>query len=137
MIKIPSDVGEIDFLGYSEKENFLLIAECKMVQGGSEGRFFRDDIKEFVTSRKSYLKKYNRKVEWLRNNISAAASALASTGLYSMPTEPLTIVTAVITHYPTIAQDFINDYPCVSITNLVLDHEERGKWPYISGIFPT
>lgn len=133
--RIPSDVGEIDFLGYSEKENFLLIAECKMVQGGSEGKFFRDDIKEFVTSRKSYLKKYNRKVEWLRNNISAAASSLASTGLYSMSTEPLTIVTAVITHYPTIAQDFIDDYPCVSVTNLVLDYEEKGKWPYTSGIF--
>jgi hypothetical protein len=137
VIRIPSDVGEIDFLGYSEKEKLLLIAECKMVQGGSEGKFFRDDIKEFVTSNKSYLKKYNRKVEWLRNNISAAASALASTGLYSIPIEPLTIVTAVITHYPTIAQDFIDDYPCISITNLVLDHEEKGKWHYTSGIFST
>jgi len=78
VVKIPSDVGEIDFLGYSEKENFLLIAECKVVQGGFEGKFFRDDIKEFVTSRKSYLKKYSRKVEWLKNNASLVIDALNS-----------------------------------------------------------
>ncbi|MBC7971890.1 MAG: hypothetical protein H7Z11_17500 [Verrucomicrobia bacterium] len=40
VIRIPSEVGEIDFLGYSEKEKILLIAECKMVQGGFEGSFF-------------------------------------------------------------------------------------------------
>lgn len=136
IVRIPSDVGEIDFLGYSNKEKLLLIAECKMVRGSFEGKFFRDDIKEFVTSNKSYLKKYNCKVEWLRNNVSAAVSALASTGLYSTPIKPLTIATAVITYYPTIAQYFIDDYPCVSITNLVLDHEEKGKWHYTSGIFP-
>jgi hypothetical protein len=136
VIKIPSDVGEIDFLGYSEKERLLLIAECKMVQGGVEGKFFRDDIKEFITSNKSYLKKYRRKVEWLQSNISAVMRGLDATGLYSIPIEPLTIVTVVITHYPTIAQDFIDDYPCVSITNLVLDHEEKGQWHYTSGIFP-
>jgi len=137
VIKVPLDVGEIDFLGYSEKEKLLLVAECKMVQGGFEGKFFRDDIKEFVTSNKAYLKKYKRKVEWLQNNISAAVNALDSTGLYSVPIEPLAIVTAVITHYPTIAQYFIDDYPCMSITNLVLDHEEKGNWHYTSGVFPV
>ena len=40
-----------------------------------------------------------------------------------------------ITYYPTISQYFIEDYPCVSITNLILDYREKGKWSYSKGIF--
>lgn len=136
IVEIPPDIGEIDFLGYSERENFLLIAECKVVQGGFEGKFFRDDIKEFVTSRKSYLKKYNRKVEWLKNNSLLIIDALNSTQIYKKPIQPTKIVTAIITYYPTIAQYFIKDYPCTSITNLVLDYRKNGGWAYSTGIFP-
>jgi hypothetical protein len=135
-VKIPSEVGEIDFLGYSQNEKLLLIAECKMVQGGLEGKFFRDDIKEFVTSSKSYVKKYSRKVRWLRDNASAVTNTLNSTRLYSAPIKPLAIATVVITYYPTIAQYFIDDYPCTSITNLILDYQKEGKWPYASGVYP-
>jgi hypothetical protein len=136
VIKIPTEVGEIDFLGYSESEKILLIAECKMVQGGLEGKFFRDDIKEFVTSKKSYFKKYSRKVKWLQDNTSLVINALNSIGLYAPPIQPLTIATAIITYYPTMAQYFIEEYPCVSITNLILDYEDKGKWPYTLGIYP-
>jgi hypothetical protein len=135
VVKIPSEVGEIDFLGYSQNENLLLIVECKMVQGGLEGKFFRDDIKEFVTSSKSYVKKYSRKVRWLRDNASAVTNALNSTRLYSAPVKPLAIATAVITYYPTIAQYFIDEYPCISLTNLILDYQEKGKWPYALGVY--
>ena len=136
LVKIPSDVGEIDFLGYSGRENFLLIAECKVVQGGFEGKFFRDDIKEFVTSRKSYLKKYSRKVQWLRDNTPTIIDALNSMQIYENTIQPVKIVTAIITYYPTIAQYFIDDYPCKSLTNLVLDFRNSGRWPYSTGIFP-
>jgi len=136
VIKIPTKVGEIDFLGYSESEKLLLIAECKMVQGGFEGKFFRDDIKEFVTSKKSYLKKYSRKVKWLQENTPLVISALDSIGLYAAPIQPLAIATAIITYYPTIAQCFIEEYPCVSITNLILDYEDKGEWSYTLGIYP-
>lgn len=136
IVKIPPDVGEIDFLGYSEKESFLLIAECKVVQGGFEGKFFRDDIKEFVTSRKSSLKKYSRKVEWLKNNALPVINALNSMQICRKPIQPLTIRTAIITYYPTIVQCFIEDYPCTSITNLVLDYRNNGGWAYSTGVFP-
>lgn len=135
VIKIPTEVGEIDFLGYSEKEKLLLIAECKMVQGGFEGKFFRDDIKEFVTSKKSYLKKYSRKVKWLQDNVPLVINALNSMGLYATPIQPFAIATAIITYYPTIAQCFIEEYPCVSITNLMLDHKYNGQWSYPNGIY--
>ena len=134
-IKIPSEVGEIDFLGYSAKENFLLIAECKLVQGGFEGKFFRDDIQDFVKSKRSYLKKFDRKVKWLLNNHSAVISALNSMRIYPESIQPTKIVAAFITYYPTIAEYFIEDYPCVSITNLILDYHEKRKWSYSKGIF--
>ena len=134
-IKIPPEVGEIDFLGYSENENFLLIAECKLVQGGSEGKFFRDDIQEFIKSRKSYLKKFDRKVKWLLNNYSPVINALNSMHIHKVPIQPKKIVTAIITYYPTIAQYFIEDYPCVSVTNLVLDYKNKGQWTYSKGVF--
>jgi len=136
IIKIPPEVGEIDFLGYSKSEKLLLIAECKMVQGGFEGKFFRDDIKEFVTSKKSYLNKYSRKVKWLQENTPLVINALNSIGLYAAPIQPLVIATAIITYYPTMAQYFIEEYPCVSITNLILDYEDKGEWPYTLGIYP-
>lgn len=134
-IKIPAEVGEIDFVGYSENEKLLLIAECKMVQGGFEGKFFRDDIKEFVTSSKSYLKKYTRKVKWVRDNASTVINALNSVGIYVAPIYPLAIATAIITYYPTAAQYFIEEYPCVSITNLMLDYKDNDKWPYKLGVY--
>lgn len=134
-IKIPTEVGEIDFIGYSENEKLLLLAECKVVQGGFEGKFFRDDIKEFVTSSKSYLKKYTRKVKWVRDNASTIINALNSVGIYAAPIYPLAIATAIITYYPTIAQYFIEEYPCVSITNLMLDYEDNGKWSYKLGVY--
>ncbi|MCL6755024.1 hypothetical protein KBT16_30250 [Nostoc sp. CCCryo 231-06] len=136
VIKIPTEVGEIDFIGYCEREKLLLIAECKMVQGGFEGKFFRDDIKEFITSKKSYLNKYSRKVKWLQENVPLVINALNSMGLYAAPIQPSAIATAIITYYPTIAQCFIEEYPCVSITNLMLDYEDNGEWSYTSGIYP-
>ena len=135
VIKIPSEVGEIDFLGFSQKEKLLLIAECKMVQGGFEGKFFRDDIKEFITSNKAYVKKYTQKVQWVKANISSIVNALNSTELYSTPINPVAIATAIITFYPTVAQYFIDEYPCVSITNLILDYREKNKWSYDRGVY--
>lgn len=134
-IKIPSEVGEIDFLGYCAKENLILIAECKLVQAGFEGRFFRDDIQDFIKSRKSYLNKFDRKVKWLLNNHSAVISALNSTKIYQTQINPTKIVATFITYYPTIAEYFIEDYPCVSITSLIIDYKNKGKWSYSKGIF--
>jgi uncharacterized membrane protein len=29
----------------------------------------------------------------------------------------------------------INEYPCISLTNLMLDYREEGKWPYSVGVY--
>ena len=134
-VHIPADVGEIDFLGYSENEKLMLIAECKMVQGSYEGKFFRDDISAFVTCKKSYSRKFSRKVQWVIQNREAVISALNTSGMYSTTVKPGSTATAIITFFPNIAQYFIHEYPCVSLTNLMLDYREAGKWPYSVGIY--
>lgn len=134
-IKIPAEVGEIDYLGYSVKENILLIAECKMVNSGSESKFFRDEIHKFITSKKSYLNKYRKKVEWVRANIDNIVIALNSTDNIRGSIKLERIATLIITYYPNIVECFIEEFPCVSITNLMLDYMNLNKWPYSKGVF--
>jgi len=52
-ILIPQNIGEIDFLGYSGADDLLIIAECKMISSAVEMRQFRDDMTDFVQSRKA------------------------------------------------------------------------------------
>lgn len=134
-IVIPPDVGEIDFIGYSEAEKILLVAECKLVRDTFEPRFFRDDISSFITSKKSYINQLRRKVEWALANQSSIKEALATTGIYKEKVEPNHLSGALITYIPTIASGFIDDFPCISLTELMLDYENTGHWPYELGIY--
>ncbi len=136
VIRIPSNVGEIDFLGYSEIEKLLVLIECKMVKSGSEGQYFRDDISKFVTDKKSYLVKFRQKVDWVRSNFDAVCKALDSRQISNSSVSPTHIATALVTYRPSIVEFFIDEFPCVSITNLILDYQEKGKWPYSKGVFP-
>jgi len=135
IIYIPDDVGEIDFLGYSEGEKVLIVAECKMVQTSFESKFYRDDLSKFVTSKKSYLKKFRRKVEWVIKNRDAVINSLNSLNIYSTSIKECSVVTAIITFFPNISKYFIEEYPCISLTNLMLDYYEAGKWPYSIGTY--
>lgn len=134
-IIIPPEVGEIDYIGYSEKESLLLIGECKLVGDSFEPKLFRDDISEFVTSKKSYANKFKKKVDWTRNNLSLISRALDSMSLYKNKISPNKIAGAIITFVPTIAAHFIEDYPCVGLTEFMLDYEKIGKYPYQKGIY--
>lgn len=129
-ITIPPEVGEIDYIGYSEKESILLLGECKLVGDTFEPKLFRDDIYEFVTSKKSYANKFRKKVEWVRNNSLSICKALESTGLYQGKISSNKIAGVIITFIPTIATHFIKDYPCVSLTEFMLDYERKGTYPY-------
>ena len=134
-IVIPSEVGEIDYLGYSPSENLLVLCECKMVRGGFEPKYFRDEIDEFVTSKKSYFKKFQRKIDWVRNNVNGLSNALLSIRKYDTPITPTHIATAVITLYPSIVSCFTTDFPCVTITEIMMGYEEKHSWPFDVGVY--
>jgi hypothetical protein len=134
-ISIPPDVGEIDFIGYAPIEKTLLVAECKLVRDSFEPKFFRDDISSFVTSKKAYINQLRKKVEWVWDNQSAIVDALDSTGKYKDGVVPNRLVGALITYLPTLASCFIDDFPCISLTELMLDYKSVGDWPYELGIY--
>lgn len=135
-ITIPPDVGEIDFIGYSVPEKILIIVECKLVRDSSEPRFFRDDIADFVLDVKtSYIKKFRKKFRWVQDNLPTVCRALSSVLSSKIEIAPEYIAGAMITFLPTVASSFIEDFPCISITELMLDYESMNRWPYEIGIF--
>jgi len=122
-LQIPERVGSMDFLGYHPSEKLLVVVESKMVMTGLEARYWRDDLHEFVRRPGSYAERFRRKLSWVRMNASAIGSA--------MDFGPVEAVGgAMVTLYPCIAKQFIDDFPCVSITELLLDHDLQSRWPY-------
>ena len=122
-IKIPAEVGEIDFLGVDKSNNLLVIVEAKMTFTGLEAKYWRDDVEAFVTGRNSYAVKFRKKVAW----VQACRGELAE--LFGLKTPPQ-IAAAMVTLYPCIAEMFISDFPCISLTELMLDFKKAGRWPY-------
>jgi len=133
-VRIPSDIGEIDYIGYSQKEKILLVAECKLVRDSFEPKFFQDDISEFITAKKSYIKKFRKKVNWVKENINSISQALESTNGFKESIAPEKVVGVIITYIPTFASYFIEDYPCVSLTEFMLDYGVSNKYSYENGV---
>lgn len=133
-IKVPLDVGEIDYIGYSEKEELLVVAECKIIRDSFEPAFFRKDIDDFIESKKSYAIKFRKKVSWIESNILAISEALMSNRLFALEVLPKKVASILVTFIPTIASDFIDDFTCVSLTEFMLDYETIGHYPYEVGV---
>lgn len=133
-IAVPAEVGELDFLGYHPGWRLLVLLECKMVDGAFEPKYMRDDISTFVKADKSYVRKFRRKVEWVRNSLKAVCAGLGTVMPKVGPIAPANLATAMVTLHPTLASVFITDLPCVSLTELMIDIEERGAWPYAKGL---
>lgn len=131
-ISIPDGVGEIDYLGVLPAENLLIIAECKLVRGGLEPTYFRDDISDFVSSSDSYVKKFSRKVDWVSDNFPAVVRSLRSEPAFPSDISPKALAPVIITCFPTFASYFIDEYSCVSITELCMELEATSSWPYAS-----
>ena len=122
-IAIPDEVGELDFLGYDSQNNTIFLVEAKMTYTGLEAAFWRDDIHEFVTSKRSFAVKFRRKIEWVNRNLTEITRALGFQAVRDFKC-------AMITLYPCVAAQMIKDFKCVSVTELMLDYRERGGWPY-------
>jgi hypothetical protein len=127
-IDIPVEVGQFDFLGYSEADNAIVVVESKMVQTGTEARFYRDEISEFATGKKSHAAQLRKKVNWVVPNRDRLARAFKANN--GSPK----VVYALVTLYPTFAACRISDLPCVSLVELMEDYGVKGRWPYKIGI---
>ena len=133
-LPIPKTVGELDCLGYSQGEELLLVAECKLVRSGSEPAFFRDDVSKFIDSSNSYADQLPRKAKWVRNNCDVVCRAMESEKGNPATIRPLESHVLITHSSPAIVTYMIHDFPCASITELMTAHEAVGAWPYRIGI---
>lgn len=134
VVHIPPEVGEIDFIGYSKRDDAIIVSECKYVRGGTEFRFFRDEIKAFTEGNGCHMKQLARKVEWVVQNFQNVRAALANALDTPAASEARRVFSVMVTHYPNCAGYFCSDSPCVSLTELMLDYQEHNRWPYALGI---
>jgi len=134
-LSISQDIGEIDLLCYSPSEKLLAVIECKLVRDSTEAKYFRDDLAEFVTSSKSYYRKFRRKIEWVRENISSIKGSYPSLDGDASTFEPTRLAVAMITYYPSFASFYMPDLPCVSIAEFRLKYEKYGRWPFAVGVY--
>ena len=119
---IPSEVGQIDFLGFDQRSRCLVVIEAKMVSGSLEPVFWRDELDDFLGS-SGYIERFRRKVRWVQHNRSQIAKLLA------IQTH-VEVAAALVTYYPSIAREFVEEIPCISLTELILDYEMVHGWPY-------
>jgi len=94
--------------------------------GSLEARYWRDDLDEYVLRAGSYAERFRRKISWAIENRKAIAVALGFDSVGN-------IGAAMLTLYPCIARTFISDFPCVSLTEFMLDYERAKQWPYSLG----
>lgn len=136
-IEIPERVGEIDYLGFLPAECRLVLAECKASSTGSESRFFRTELDRYATGSQAYANKFRRKSSWVKENWQRVCLALASEQEFREHQSVVrsgSFAVAMITRRPTIASEFIADFPCVSITELAMQFEAVNRWPYSTGV---
>lgn len=122
-IPIPRDVGEIDFIGFSQEHKIIACFEFKNVKGSTEPRQFRNDLDKFIYDKESYLVKYRKKVKFVSENIDSLAAFFEQTVGIKMNTDYL--ITAIITYYPNISRYFISDYKCLSIADFETEYESN------------
>lgn len=127
-LEIPAEVGQLDFLGYSEKDSAIVVIECKMVNVGYEARFYRDELSQFLEGKKGYAVRFRRKIDWAAANRHQLARA------FGAECESPRVLSAVVTLYPVYAASRIPDFPCVSLVEFLEDYGEKGAWPYMAGI---
>lgn len=113
-LEIPPEVGELDFLGWNQERREVLLVEAKMTNTGIESRYWRNDLSEFVRGKKSYANQFRRKIDWVRANWDKIVGQL---GAYS----DCSFSARMVTLYPCIAAEFIDDFPCTSIAEMMLD----------------
>lgn len=127
-------VGGFDFLGYSSKENMLILIECKFINPGFEPRSYFDDLSSFKDPKKGYVKKLDNKVEWLAENFNKVKRDLSVRLKIKIPVTCNIIGTAFFTYIKTFAFAFIDKYPCVSFTEFFDNYSKEQTWYLKTGL---
>lgn len=134
---IPSEVGELDYLGYSAQENLLILLECKLVSFTFEPKYFQSDISKFLEGSDAFFAKFQKKINWVTQNVPVICKALSTLSEFDDISRPSGVASAIVTLYPTMASCFASSFPCVTLKDLHVGYEQKGAWPFQSGIYHT
>jgi len=104
-----------------------------MSRDSTEPRLFRDDISGFVTSPNSYKTKFAKTVAWVIANAPEICEALKSLRI-QIDTRPTRVGPALVTFVPSIAARLITEFPCVSLTEFMIEYDSAGRWPFELGV---
>lgn len=127
-LKIPADIGEIDFLGFHEEKKLLVIIEVKQVGFATEPRMHLDDLSKFTLGSDNYSTRFIKKYQWVLENIDSVKQHFNHT--FRLTPELNTAGYAMITLYPTIAATKIKDFTCISISEFMHDYHVNEAWPF-------
>lgn len=129
-VQIPENIGEVDVLGYWDREELLVVGECKLVKSALEPATFRDDVSKFTGGTDNYVAQIQRKTNWVRLNAKAIAAALESENGFPNKVEVKKVAPVLVTFYPSFASLSIADVPCVSLAEFDAEIRRKSAWPY-------
>lgn len=112
-LEIPTEIGDLDFLGYNSVRREILLVGAKMTFTGLEAQFWRDDVDQFVRGKKSYADQFRRKRDWVSDNFECICRLMGAPTASAFDSRLLTL-------YPSIASEFIEDFQCESITEFMI-----------------
>lgn len=136
---IKSTVGELDFIGWSDKSRSLILFECKILQDGTEPRMWKNHVDAFIKGKDReppFVTKLGNKRKWVCDNSAAICDALRSEGL-TIDGKATCVNAAFITYAPEAASNFIEEFPCVSLPEFVESFGMSHKWTHTIGSYPV
>lgn len=120
-IDIPSNVGEIDYLGINLKTNEFIVVECKMISPALEARMWFDDISKFK-GKDGYIEKFNRKIKFISENKKEIVECLAKSINLEIDLEILESLkqkNILLTYYPSIIKAFLNEFEIYNLSEYI------------------
>lgn len=113
----PENVGEIDFIGYFEKQNALFVIEAKNVRFNTEPKLFRDDFSKFITGKKSYASKFISKCHWVVKNLPTVIDELKQRGIAIQNIRKVYKIMVILAPSP--VEKRISDFSCVNLVEFM------------------
>lgn len=128
--------GEFDFIGWSAADKALILIETKMLQPGTEPGFWKNQVDQFIlgkNGKESFIEKLDRKANWLAKNSTKVAASLRAENIL-MDEEPAKVLACFITYAPIAAAYFVENFPCVSLSEFVTAYKRSTTWPFHTGV---
>lgn len=126
-LKIPAEIGEIDFLGFHEDQKLLVVIEVKQVGFASEPRMVLDDISKFIDGSSNYSTKFIKKYNWVLNNIVSVEKHFSYK--FNLTTKLNVVGYAMVTLYPVRVATKIKEFTCISVSGLMNKCNVTEEWP--------